>query len=48
LAQWSMIIPLAIGCFLAIEGIKWIFRTVEARIDARAAVKAEAEYNLAA
>ena len=48
LAQWSLIIPLAIGCFLAIEGIKWIFRTVEARIDARAAVKAEAEYNLAA
>jgi len=48
LAQWSLIIPLAIGCFLAIEGIKWIFRTVEARIDAKAAVKAEAEYNLAA
>jgi len=32
----NIIVPLAIGCFLMIELIKWIFRVVEARIDAKA------------
>jgi hypothetical protein len=39
-----------VACFLAIEGIKWLFRVVEARIDANAAAKVAAarEYELAA
>jgi len=45
-AQWALIVPLAVGCFLALEAIKWAFRVYETKAAARA--EAKKEYALAA